>query len=106
MPIIPSAPYNLDNFTNATNLFMVADASNDLVMGYIPIMIILCAFVITFMALAGRFNEKDAFIVASFITTLISILFMTPLEWISLNVFWFPLAMLMISIGVKMFTKD
>ena len=106
MPIIPSAPFNLDNFTNATNIFLVADASNDLVLGYLPIMILVCTFLITFTALVGRSNEKDAFIVASFMTTIISVLMMTPLEWITLSVFWFPLALLMISIGFKMFTKD
>ena len=41
MPIIPHAPYNLDNYTNTTNMYEVMNVSNQMTGGIFAIFIFL-----------------------------------------------------------------
>lgn len=103
--IIPHAPYNLDNFTNTTNLYEIANASNQVVNGLFALFILLSVFLIVFMALK-RYDTKDALLASSFITTILTVLMITPLQWVSPYFLWLPILLLIGTIIVKMLGQD
>lgn len=101
---IPKAPYNLDNYTNATNIYDMTEAGNQIIGGLLGVFIVSFVFLICFIGLKRQnYDTKDCLIVSSMISTFICILLITPLQWVSPELIYYPLVLLLSSIILKIF---
>lgn len=100
-----TAPHNLDLYNNATTLYGFAAASNTVVGNILGIVIIVLGFLIPFIALKN-YDTKVVFITSSSVSSILALILLTPLEWIGIYVFWFPVLMLVVSVLYYMFSKD
>jgi fucose permease len=66
--------YNLSNITNATNYMEIIEGVNQVSGGYYATFFLVALFLITFISLR-RYDAKDVFLVSSFITCIVAILF-------------------------------
>jgi len=100
-----TAPHNLDLYNNATTLFQMAAASNTIVGEILGIVILVLGFLVPLIVLRN-YETKYIFVVSSSVSTILGILLLTPLEWITLDIFWYPLIMLIVSVIYALFSKD
>lgn len=97
--------YNTTNITDANNIYGAFQGINQITDGLFSILIMGALFLILFIVFSDRGEPKNIFIVASFITSIVSVLFWA-LGFIGVNILFYPLIMLMASIVVKLFTSD
>lgn len=96
--------YNMTNVTESYNLYDTANAVNQLTGGYYAVFLLFVVFAISFISLKKAETEK-AFIVASFITTIVGILLLF-IGFIDLKVFMFPLILLVGSLIFELTQRD
>jgi len=98
--------YNTTLVDEADTLYDFAINMNALSSGLIGSLIVLCVFIIVFVAMK-RFEEdvKSNFIASSFITTVFA-LFLWGSEMITWHILIIPALMLIASILVYLFTQD
>lgn len=65
--------YNLTNYTNATNLFEMAVASNQLSGGLMFIIVLVVVLLISFVALRPKY-DAGAYLASAFITFVLSVM--------------------------------
>ena len=100
-----TAPHNLDLYNNATTLFGFATASNTAVGNILGVVILFLSFVVPFIALKN-YDTKVVFLTASSTSTITGLLLLTPLQWIDINIFFFPVLLLVASVIILLFSKE
>lgn len=97
--------YNTTNITDANNLAGVLEGVNQLTSGLFVIFIMGALFLILLIMFQNKAEPKNIFVAASFITSIVSVLFWA-LGWIGTNIVFYPIVMLMAAIIVKLFTSE
>lgn len=99
------ALYNLTGLENANNIAEITKEINILTEGILITVILGVIFIILFIRFSDRMLIKDLFIISSFITSIVSILFWA-MGMVDLSIVFYPLILMVASIIVKMFTSD
>jgi hypothetical protein len=96
--------YNLTGLENVTNAYTFVTGVNTLTEQYFAILLLFTIFVAIF-ALLKRYETSVVIITASFITSLLSLMFWS-MQWIKQEVIIVPLILLFSSIMFKLMAGD
>jgi len=100
-----TVPYNLDLYTNATDIYGMAAASNEIVGGLYGITILIVTAFLIFVTMRG-YDTKTTMLSSATFTWLVSLILFTPLEFITAQIFGAMSAIAIATIILVAINKD